>query len=164
MSALHHGKRGNGLSLLLLVLVTGCADNANRPPSLRYGEEACDHCRMLINDDRFAAAVVMEGGATRKFDEIACLLAYQAENPGAVKRCWVCDYRSARWLDARAAFFVCSSELQTPMGGGVAAVDSAEEARDLADRLHGRVVRLDDLPSTLKSSTVKRLSEPGPSK
>ena len=164
MSAIRQGKCNLRLGVLLALVVAGCSADANRPPSLRYGEEACDHCRMLINDEHFAAVVVTEDGAIRKFDEIGCLLAYQAERPGPMKRCWVCDYRSARWLDTREAFFVCSRQLQTPMGCGAAAVGTLAEARALADEVHGRIVRFDELPSAIESPMLKTLSESGPSK
>ena len=164
MSAIRQGKCNLRLGVLLALVVAGCSADANRPPSLRYGEEACDHCRMLINDEHFAAAVVTEDGAIRKFDEIGCLLAYQAEHPGPMKRCWVCDYRSARWLDTREAFFVCSRQLQTPMGCGAAAVGTLAEAHALADEVHGRIVRFDELPSAIESPMLKTLSESGPSK
>ncbi len=164
MSEFRRRKSVLGLSVVLAVALTGCSDNTDRPPSLRYGEEACDHCRMLINDDRFAVAVATEDGAIRKFDDISCYLAYQDKHRGPVKRCWVCDYRSAHWLDAREAFFVCSPRIESPMGGGVAAVDNLAEARALADRLHGRVVRLDELPAALESPPLQSDSQVKPSK
>ena len=149
----------------LCAVVAGCSGaTEDRPPSLRFGEEACDHCRMLINEDRFAAALVTADGETRKFDEIGCLLEYQAKAPTPVRRCWVRCYSSSQWLDARQAFFVHSPQLHTPMGCGLAALPTFAKARELADELHGRIARFDELPSVMKSRTGDGLSESGPSK
>jgi copper chaperone NosL len=149
----------------LFAVAVGCSGaTEDRPPSLRLGEEACDHCRMLINEERFAAALVTADGETRKFDEIGCLLEYQAANNASVRRYWVRCYRSSQWLDAQQAFFVYSQQLHTPMGCGLAAVPTVAEARELADELRGRIVRFDELPKVLKSRSGDGLSESGPSK
>jgi copper chaperone NosL len=153
------------VAVCLCAVAAGCSGAVeDRPPSLRLGEEACDHCRMLINDDRFAAALVTADGETRKFDEIGCLLEYQAANTAPVKRYWVRCYRSSQWLDAQQVFFVHSPQLHTPMGGGLAALPTYAEARELADELHGRTARFDELPKVIKSRTEDGLSESGPSK
>jgi copper chaperone NosL len=149
----------------LCAVAAGCSGaREDRPPSLRLGEEACDHCRMLINDDRFAAALLTADGETRKFDEIGCLLEYQAANTAPVRHYWVRCYRSSQWLDAQNALFVHSRQLHTPMGYGLAAVPTFAEARELADELHGRIVRFDELPKVIKSRTGDGLSESGPLK
>ena len=149
----------------LCAVAAGCfGATEDRPPSLRLGEEACDRCRMLINDDRFAAALAMADGEKRIFDEIGCLLEYQAANTAPVRRYWVRCYRSSQWLDAQQAFFVHSLQLHTPMGCGLAAVPTFAEARELADELHGRIVRFDELTKVMKSRTEDGLSESGPSK
>ncbi|HEY7428660.1 MAG TPA: nitrous oxide reductase accessory protein NosL [Gemmataceae bacterium] len=149
----------------LFALAAGCSGaTEDRPPSLRFGEEACDHCRMLINDDRFAAALVTADGETRKFDEVGCLLEYQAKDPAPARRSWVRCYRSSQWLDAQQAFFVHSPQLHTPMGCGLAALPTFANARELADELHGRIVLFNELPSVRKSQTGGGLTESGPSK
>ena len=153
------------VAVCLCAVAAGCSGaTKDRPPSLRLGEEACDHCRMLINDDRFAAALAMADGEARKFDEIGCLLEYQANDAAAGKRCWVRCYSSSQWLDAQQAFFVHSPQLHTPMGCGLAAMPTFAEARELADELHGRIVRFDELTKVMKSRTEDGLSESGPSK
>jgi copper chaperone NosL len=149
----------------LCAVAAGCSGaTEDRPPTLRLGEEACDHCRMLINDERFAAALLTADGETRKFDEIGCLLDYQAANTAPVRRYWVRCYRSSQWLDAPHAFFVHSPQLHTPMGCGLAAVSTLAEARELADELHGRIVRFDELPTVIKPRTGDGLSASGLSK
>lgn len=132
--------------LAVVAVIGGCAPSAvDGPPTIRYGETACAQCRMLISEDRFAAAAKTHDGELQTFDGIGCLLRYAAEHPGAVERSWVHDYESARWLDAQDAFVVRSQELTTPMGDGVIAVSTQEQADRLAQALHGRSQRLTEL-------------------
>jgi hypothetical protein len=106
---------------------------------------------MIVNDDRFAAALVTPGGDALKFDEVGCLVEYLAANPGAAKAEWVRGYQSGEWHDARQAFFVHGPRLHTPMGSGLAAVPTRQTADALAAELGGRVLRYDELPAFLKS-------------
>jgi copper chaperone NosL len=106
---------------------------------------------MIVNDDRFAAALVTPGGDTLKFDEVCCLIDYLAANPGAAKAEWVRGYQSGQWHDARQALYVHGPRLQTPMGSGLAAVPTREEADALAAELAGRVLRYDELRGFLKA-------------
>jgi copper chaperone NosL len=137
------------LGLVAAFLVpAGCEDDG--PPTVRYGQEGCAHCRMIVNDDRFAAALVTPAGDALKFDEVCCLVDYLAANPNAAKAEWVRGYRSGQWHDPRQALFVHGPRLQTPMGSGLAAVPTREQADALAAELNGRVLRYDELPAFLK--------------
>jgi copper chaperone NosL len=101
----------------------GCGTDLGRPPTVRYGEEACAHCRMIISDDRFAAALVIKGGETLKFDDVGCLVEREADQgapPGSAY--WVRDFDGGGWLDARLASYVHSAEVHSPMGYGLTAL------------------------------------------
>jgi copper chaperone NosL len=137
---------------LLLACVPAIGCSGDGPPTVRYGQEECAHCRMIVNDDRFAAAVVTPAGEARKFDEICCLIDFLAENPDAGRRAWVRGYRSGQWHDARAAYFAHGPKLQTPMGSGLAAAATKAEADALAAEWGGKVLRFDELAAFLKTS------------
>ena len=115
----------------LLSLVVACAPG--KPEAIAYGSDACNYCRMLISDGRFAAAIVTVHGRTMKFDSIECLLAYYAQASAAhdVASVWVADLRRpGELLDATTARFVNLGAGRTPMGGtrGWAAVATARDA------------------------------------
>jgi copper chaperone NosL len=133
-----------GLAVLALA---GCASDG--PPTVRYGHEECAHCRMIVNDERFAAAVVTPAGEVRKFDEVSCLVDSLKDQPGAAGKLWVRAYRPTGWLDARAAVYVHGPKLQTPMGSGLAAVADRSQADALAAELGGKVLRFDELADFL---------------
>lgn len=108
------------LSLLALFLA-GCGGTAEGPPEIRYGEDACDQCQMIISEPRFAAAYVTEDGEFRRFDDFGEMFLYAAEREEAVRTFWVHDFDSKEWLEVDSATFVHDPELVTPMGWGIAA-------------------------------------------
>jgi len=132
--------------LLAAGVLAGCQPNgANRPPTVRFGEESCAECRMIISDERFAAALVTATGEALKFDDIGCLIEHetgQAPTDGAY---WVRDFRSREWLDAREATFVHSPSVASPMGFGLAALTAGE----VADGPAGTKLSFHQLPGLL---------------
>ena len=134
---------------ILGLLVIGCqAPRANQPPQIRYGEETCAFCGMLISEERFAAALTTVTGDTEAFDDIGCLLRALAQPDRSGARVWVHDYRSGRWLEAPRAVFVHSDDVPTPMGGGLFAFSTQEAAEQFAREVHGTVMRFGQLSST----------------
>jgi copper chaperone NosL len=134
------------VALACLPAFVGCSDDG--PPTVRYGHEECGYCRMIVNDDRFAAAAVTPGGEAKKFDDISCLVEYAGENPG-VTALWVRGYRSGQWHKAREVYFAYGPKLQTPMGAGLAVVPTKAEADQLAAEWGGKVLRFDELAEFL---------------
>lgn len=136
--------------LPLGAILIGCqADLVDRPPTIRYGEEPCAQCRMLIGDARYAAVLVTAAGEAQKFDDIGCLIRYQAQHPEPSKAVWVHAYRTDEWLAADHAVFVHSEELATPMGSGFVALAADEEATGLGRKTSGAVMRFEELPAVI---------------
>lgn len=134
--------------LLIIALVVGaCAEGQTvvEPPVIRYGEDRCAHCGMIISDVRFAAGYLYEVGEGRYksviFDDIGDMVHYAGEQDGQTIRAWyVHDYASEEWLDALQAHYVVSEEIQSPMGSGVAARGSLAAAQALAAEKNGDVL------------------------
>jgi copper chaperone NosL len=98
---------------------------------------------MLVSDLAFAAAYRTEEGEARVFDDIACLL---RDLPSSGARVYVHDFATSEWLEGDAAFYVRSESIETPMGGGIIAFRSREEA----ERRDGEVLRLSDLKGSTR--------------
>ena len=131
---------------LLGLLAVGCqAPQANPPPQIRYGEETCAFCGMLISEERFAAALTTATGEAKAFDDAGCLLRALTRQDRSTARIWVHDYQSGRWLEAPRAVFVRSDDVPTPMGGGLLAFSTQEAAEQFARQVHGTVMRFDQL-------------------
>lgn len=102
---------------------------------------------MLIAEERSAAALLVERDGRRDhlhFDDIGCLLDFSSdpERTGTVMEVYVHDYGSRAWIDAEAASYVCAEPgaIRTPMGSGIAALGSREEADALAGATGGVVL------------------------
>jgi hypothetical protein len=142
-----------GMILAAGVLVGCQPGNASRPPTVRFGEEACDSCRMIISDERFAAALVTAAGDALKFDDVGCLIEHEAGRLRPEVTYWVRDSRGGEWLNAREATFVHSPSIDSPMGFGLAARPAGHEADKPAGGPDARVLRFDELPGLLADSS-----------
>ncbi len=115
--------------ILLSMLAMGCTTEAS---PIQYGKDNCQHCKMTIVDQKFAAVYVTPKGKTYKFDDVACLTRYQHDNAvtdANMARILVADYASpGKLIDARKATFRQDDDLHSPMGGNTAAFASAEAA------------------------------------
>jgi len=98
--------------------------------------DMCSFCRMAISEKRYAGELIETDGGAKKFDDIGCMLRYiyaqgDAYKPLAV---YVADSITKKWLKADEAFFVRSTSVKTPMGSGILAFRSAQDAGDGAVR------------------------------
>ncbi len=128
-------------AILLLAFLVSCSSSVdkNRPPQIRYGEDPCDECYMLINEERFAAAYITEDGTVRRFDDIGCMVTYLKKHPETVATFWVVDYQTHMWVNATTATFVKAKDLKSPMGYGLIAVGNEAVAREIAGQHNGTV-------------------------
>jgi copper chaperone NosL len=140
--------------LVVAGLIAGCRpDDVSRPPTVRFGEEACASCRMIIGDEHFAAALVAPTGDALKFDDIGCLVEHEAGRLRPEVAYWVRDAAGLEWLDAREARFAHSPSVVSPMGFGLA----AHPADRAMSGPNSRMLRLHELPGFLAG----RLREAG---
>lgn len=137
-----------GLTLAVLILVLpGCGkQDLNKPPKIRYGQDICADCRMIIAEPRFAAAAVSETGEVFKFDDIGCAARYADSAKVVPARLWVHDFLTEQWVDGKAAVFVHSGNLVTPMGYGLAAFSGLEDADKFNEKEKGQSVSWEEMP------------------
>jgi len=147
----HDGGQKLRILLLLLALagiitIASCSSGPDfdEPPDIRYGEDSCERCLMIINEARFAAAYVTDGGETRRFDDIGGMVAYIDEISEDVAVFWVHDFDTEGWLKAEEAFYV-ESQQQTPMGFGVIAFSDQQRADQWATENEGVMLSFADL-------------------
>ena len=145
------GRRSRGWLVALALMaatVAGCArsvDATTTPPPLRLGEDVCTRSGMIISNPAYAAAYWTRGGEVRPFDDIGSMILHHREHHEDVAAFWVHDLQTREWVRADRAAFLVSPYLRTPMGFGVAALASEEEARAQAARLGGRVLTFEQL-------------------
>ena len=132
--------------LVVLMTIVSCSSGPDfdEPPDIRYGEDSCERCLMIINEARFAAAYLTDAGETRLFDDIGGMVAYNDEISEDVAVFWVHDFDTEEWLKAEEAFYV-ESQQQTPMGFGVIAFAEQQRADQWATENDGLMLSFADL-------------------
>lgn len=136
--------------VIIGMMIIGCHTEEETFPRIRYGEETCDRCRMIISERRFASAYRTTDDILRKFDDLGCAVLHHVEQSEEIKQFWSYDYEETTWLDSAQAFFVHGKDLLTPMGYGIVAVKTEKEARRLAKNTDGQIVEFDQLQHILK--------------
>lgn len=123
-----------------LVLSAACGRASDGPPQVAVDQTKCAHCGMLISERVYAAASRAEGEDAEAFDDIACMLDARAKGNADRLQMWVHDAATREWIDAREAVFVKSTNLRTPMGGGVIAFRDRSRAQAAATQHAGRII------------------------
>lgn len=128
--------------LALLALLMGC-QGEDQLPVVRYGEDKCAFCGMIINEAPSACAIETQEGEIRKYDDFNCMfLDSERIQP---KRYWVHDHdKPDQWLDGTQAYYVQADDFQTPMGSRLLAVATRETADQKARQLKGTVLRFEE--------------------
>lgn len=103
-------------SMLITVLALGCTQDPPRAEDPYWGKQPCGHCAMLVSETAPAAQVVLTDGARRYFDDVGCLVGWEAREARAVRARWVRTPADDGWVNAETALY--SSGHRTPMGYG----------------------------------------------
>jgi copper chaperone NosL len=119
----------------VVAAMAGCTSQGAAPAAIDPRNDACAHCRMVVVDGRFAAQIAAPGEEPRFFDDIGCLRSYlepaSGLPPGAIV--FVASYPTKAWIPARAAVYLRSDAVDTPMGSHLVAFgDAAERDADPA--------------------------------
>ena len=111
-------------------------DDGPGPAPVRVGALRCPYCSMSVIDARFAAQQVTTGGRVYVYDAIECLVDHIAGHGGPVLAagwCFVADHEAstrdeASLLSVHVAQLRHHPRLRTPMGGGLVAFASEQQA------------------------------------
>jgi nitrous oxide reductase accessory protein NosL len=137
----------------------GCEDAAGpAPPAIRFGEDVCVRCGMIISDDRYAAGAsvsVDDRHEPRAFDDVGCLLAFRDEDGPAIAAEYVADFRTRQWLGVPDAVYVHSSALHSPMAFGVAACGNRGDAEALLQSYGGELLDANALRSRYERGALR---------
>ena len=143
------------ISLALLIAMVGCG-GTGPVPIAHDGSVTCAVCRMPVDDRRFASQVVTRTGKAINFDSIECLAKYMATAPGeaGTRGVWVPDFdRPGEMLDARAARYLQTRRINSPMGQGLIAVTPARAGdTTFVHELEARVL---DWPAVLQMAQAE---------
>jgi nitrous oxide reductase accessory protein NosL len=131
-----------------IVLVNGCGEtDPDALPEIRLGDSVCIECGMIVSDDRFGTATVIEGDRGSEpliFDDYNCQKIFEFKHPDLnVIRRWSRDYETLAWFRTGEGWLVSSRQIRTPMASDVAGFDSIERAQEFAESVSGEVITYD---------------------
>ncbi|TGM85549.1 nitrous oxide reductase accessory protein NosL [Leptospira licerasiae] len=127
--------------IILLSVVSISVFCSKREPILpEFGRELCAHCSMAIVDKRFHAQLLTEKGRRYYFDSIECSHSFEKSARYSSGSVWFADYENPdRMISEETAVIVRSSEIRSPMGEGLAAFYSIENAKDFLKTHKGSI-------------------------
>lgn len=138
------------LIVILFVFVSCSSD----PEPLRYGKDICYSCKMTLVDEKFGAEIVTKKGKFYKFDDLNCMVGFYNSNYEAhesMEHILVIDFTHPGMLiDVQQAFFVKTSEIRTPMAGGIAAFDNKEDQATQNEKWKGTLLAWADVVAEFK--------------
>lgn len=110
------------IGLIMIVVATGCS---TEPQAIDYGKDVCEHCKMVIADEKYGAEVITKKGKVYKFDSAECLIDFTVENSSRIEttdaQLLVINFaKPTTFIDARTAFYLKDKGYKSPMGGNIA--------------------------------------------
>jgi nitrous oxide reductase accessory protein NosL len=128
-----------------MLIVCGCETTPVKPVNIG-SNDACFYCKSPITDVAFAAEFVTTTGFVRKFDDISCLIA-NARKVGRknIVAFYAVDVQSKTFFPVEQLQFVRSDKLRTPRNGRIVALRDPAQAKAVAARYQGEILKFDDL-------------------
>lgn len=121
------------IALVTTMTLASCDEApTDGPPTVRLAHDLCAECNMIISDERWATATIVEGTRgpeSRLFDDFSCQVRYEHTHPElAIIARWSHDHATLEWIPTESAVFLVSDSIVSPMGSGMAAFMSVNFA------------------------------------
>ena len=115
-------------------LLISCGKKEAEP--IKLNSDGCEFCKMKIADGKFGAEIITAKGRIYKFDDMHCMINYHKENNTTqIQSFFIHDYNQDNTLiAAESAYYVKGGEINSPMRGNIIAVQTVEEATQMAEK------------------------------
>lgn len=139
------------ISMFMSVMLSCSSD----PEPINYGSDQCEHCRMTIVDNKFAAEIVTNKGRVYKFDAAECMIKYIKS--GKIKEedingRFVTDAsKPGQFVEAAKASYLISENFPSPMGADLSAFGSRADAEKFQKNYSGELKTWDEVLIKLKA-------------
>ncbi len=132
------------LAFSLVVVLASCSI---KPEPIQYGMDGCSYCSMTIVDRQHAAELVTSKGKAFKFDASECMINHlKEEKDSDIALYLVNDFSNPGDLvDARAATFLISDNIPSPMGAYLSAFKDREAAENVRQANEGVLLNWEEL-------------------
>lgn len=145
---------------LSLCLASCSREAPDGPPTVHIDESECVHCGMIISDERWATATIVEGDRGPEpllFDDFNCQVNHETEHPELrVVARWSRSHTTREWVRTERAHFLASPEIHAPMGSGIAAFASPAEAEAAQSEFPGSLMGFEDAWARLTRVRAER--------
>ncbi len=133
--------------LFVSILLVACS---REPEPIAFGEDACEHCKMTIMDQKYGAEIVTSKGKIFKFDAAECMVDYIKQAPDNFKFekdmfLTVNIAAPGTLIAADKAFFLKDKAFQSPMGGNLASFTSMQLAQNNLQNADGKILNWNEL-------------------
>lgn len=143
---------------ILLFLTTFFYACTPSPEPINYGEDECEHCRMMITDAKYGAEILTDKGKVYKFDSIECLIEFALEKNilGDTKHSFlVTDFSAPESLiDAKKSFYIQNDNFRSPMGLNVSAFENQTDLKKFANENGGKELSWIEVIELVKQSIM----------
>ncbi len=114
----------------------------HKPKAINLNKDNCHNCEMTISDKRFGAEILTKKGRVHKFDDLSCLLRFlQRDSTQKQAIFYVTDFITPnKLIDASSAIFIKGQNVNSPMGGNIAAFTSLDSAKVYAEKLDAQIL------------------------
>ena len=130
------------LFISFVVLLSSCNIE---PQPINFGKDHCEFCRMTIMDKKFGAEMVNKKGKAIKFDSGECMVNFlNSDKNFEADKFLIINYSNPEELiEADKAFFLKGGNVNSPMGGQLAAFKTREDAEKTQQELQGKLLLWD---------------------
>jgi copper chaperone NosL len=146
----HRLRKPQGKILMMafaITMVMQLASCSISPEKIKVGTDHCSFCKMTISDVRYGAEILTKKGKVYKFDDVHCILSMLKGMPAEdIHDIYFTNfYGDHALINAKTAMFFKSDELNTPMGGNVAAISDDASLQRLSQQFKGAEVSWSEL-------------------
>ena len=130
-----------------VVVFANCQKRTVKPVAIA-SEDMCSYCKMAISQKQYAAELIDSDSQVLKFDDIGCLLNFIKKGSINVSGAslFVMDFDQRQWIKADNAYYVRSSDVTTPMNGGIIAFKDQAKAQEAVGKYKGKLLHFMELP------------------
>lgn len=131
-------------ALFLIFILSSCQP---KEKAIAYGQDECQHCRMMIVEKQYGSELVTNKGKVYTFDSVECLIDYlQTDeiNENEIALALVTSFNQPEVLrPVKKSFYLYSKQLPSPMGMYLTAFESKEAAQKAQEKFGGEIMNWD---------------------
>lgn len=146
--------------ILFFIVVTIFVSCSKEPVPIRFNEDECAYCQMIISDQRYGTELITTKGKIYKYDSIECLAAYIIEEKKGAKNLqsiWTIDFKyPEKFIDATKAWYLQSDLLKSPMGLNLSSFTDKNAAENVKNVYPGELIRWDEVKNIVKIKWIEK--------